>query len=141
APEVGVIVKWNGRHWADVAGRVRDDFIRMSLPDKDVFVLHPIAKPPRQVPGANGFFKGVGTILYSMVVNPVSGKVYVANTDANNGERFEGPGTFARHSLRRHLHEHRISVLTPGGGVAPRHLNKHVDFHHCCDPVPNAESV
>ncbi len=30
-----------------------------------------------------------------MAVNPVNGKVYVANTEANNAARFEGPGTFA----------------------------------------------
>ncbi|HEX3763601.1 MAG TPA: hypothetical protein VHW23_33120, partial [Kofleriaceae bacterium] len=27
------------------------------------------------------------------------------------------------------------------GSVAPRHLNKHIDFHHCCAPVPNPESA
>ncbi|HKV06995.1 MAG TPA: beta-propeller fold lactonase family protein, partial [Thermoanaerobaculia bacterium] len=143
APEVGVIVRWNGRHWVDAAGRVRDDFMRLSLPDKDVFVLDAMANPPRQVPGANGFFQGVGTVLYSMAVNPVNGKVYVANTEANNLARFEGPGTFAGESLRGHLHESHITVLTPGGsgGVAVRHLNKHIDFDSCCAPIPNAEST
>ncbi|PYQ63634.1 MAG: hypothetical protein DMF53_09685, partial [Acidobacteria bacterium] len=76
-------------------------------------------------------------------VNPVNGKVYVANTDANNADRFEGPGTFAGHSLRGHLHESRITVLSPGGGtprVAPRHLNKHIDYSHCCAASPNPEN-
>jgi hypothetical protein len=100
-----------------------------------------MADPPRPLSGPAGFFQHVGTILYSMVVNPVSGKVYVANTDANNAERFEGPGTFAGHSLRGHLHESRITVLGPGGSVAPRHLNKHIDFQHCCAPVPNPENA
>jgi hypothetical protein len=76
-----------------------------------------------------------------MVVNPVNGKLYVANTDANSLDRFEGPGTFAGHSLRGHLHESRISVLTPGGGVAARHLNKHIDYNSCCAPTPNAENA
>src|SRR5215475_4774771 len=76
-----------------------------------------------------------------MVVNPVSGKVYVSNTEAGNDKRFEGPGIFAGHSLRGHLHESHITILGPGGSVAPRHLNKHIDFHHCCAPVPNPESV
>src|SRR5262249_39392585 len=79
--------------------------------------------------------------LYSMAVNPASGKIYVANTDANNTDRFEGPGIFAGHSLRGHLHENRITVLGPGGGVFPRHLNKHIDYRHCCAPVPNAENA
>ncbi|HEX8115329.1 MAG TPA: beta-propeller fold lactonase family protein, partial [Kofleriaceae bacterium] len=141
APQVGEIVHWNGSHWVNTAGTVRDRFVELALPDKDVFVLDAMADPPRPLPGPAGFFQHVGTILYSMVVNPVTGKVYVANTDANNAERFEGPGTFAGHSLRGHLHESRITVLSPGGAVAPRHLNKHIDFHHCCAPVPNPENA
>jgi len=140
APEVGAIVKFNGAHWVDTLGRARDDLVRFSLPDKDVFAIDALANPPRQLAGAGGFFQGVGTILYSMIVNPVNGKIYVANTDANNADRFEGPGTFAGHSLRGHLHESRITVLSPGGGVAPRHLNKHIQFDKCCQAVPNAES-
>jgi YVTN family beta-propeller protein len=141
APEVGAIVKWNGAHWVDSNGFPHDDFVKFSLPDKDVFVLDAMASPPHQLSGAAGFFQGVGTILYSMIVNPVNGKVYVANTDANNTDRFEGPGTFAGHSLRGHLHENRITVLTPGGGVAARHLNKHINYNSCCAPVPNAENA
>jgi len=141
APEVGAIVKFDGAHWVDTLGRPHDDAVRFALPDKDVFVLDAMANPPHQLAGAGGFFQGVGTILYTMVVNPANGKVYVANTDANNADRFEGPGTFAGHSLRGHLHENRITVLTPGGGVAPRHLNKHIDFNSCCAPIPNAENA
>jgi YVTN family beta-propeller protein len=141
APETGTIIKWNGAHWVDSLGRPRDQYVKFSLPDKDVFVLDAMANPPHQLPGAGGFFQTVGTILYSTVVNPMSGKVYVANTDANNLEMFEGPGIFAGHSLRGHLHESRITVLTPAGGVAPRHLNKHINFSHCCAPIPNAENA
>ncbi len=75
-----------------------------------------------------------------MVVNPVNGNVYVSNTEAFNHMRFEGPGIFAGHSLRGHLHESRITVLGPDGSVAPRHLNKHINYAICCAPVPNAES-
>jgi YVTN family beta-propeller protein len=140
APEVGEIVKWNGTDWVNTRNVSRNDRVNLSLPDKDVFVIDAMANPPHQVAGTAGFFQHVGTILYSMVVNPANGKVYVANTEANNTERFEGPGIFAGHSLRGHLHESRITVLSPGGGVAPRHLNKHIDFGHCCAPVPNAEN-
>jgi DNA-binding beta-propeller fold protein YncE len=143
APDVGAILKWNGSHWVDALGRSRDQYVKFSLPDKDVFVLDAMANPPRQLSGAAGFFQGVGTILYTMAVNPANGKVYVANTEANNTDRFEGPGTFAGHSLRGHLHESRITVLSPGGaggGVAPRHLNKHIDYDHCCEPNPNPEN-
>ncbi|MFP5287508.1 MAG: hypothetical protein ACLGI9_17355, partial [Thermoanaerobaculia bacterium] len=47
----------------------------------------------------------------------------------------------AGETLRGHLHESDITVLTPGGGgVAVRHLNKHIDFDSCCAPILNAES-
>jgi DNA-binding beta-propeller fold protein YncE len=139
-PEVGIIVKFNGTHWVDELNRVWDDKVRFSLPDKDVFVINANANPPVQLGGGAGYYQGVGTILYNMAVNPVSGKVYVSNTEAGNDKRFEGPGIFAGHSLRGHLHESRITVLGPGGSVAPRHLNKHINYAVCCDAIPNAEN-
>ncbi|HKH48380.1 MAG TPA: hypothetical protein VKM72_27275 [Thermoanaerobaculia bacterium] len=139
-PEVGLIVKFNGTHWVDELNRVWDDQIRFSLPDKDVFVINANANPPAQLGGTAGSYRGVGTILFNMVVNPVNGKVYVSNTEAGNEKRFEGPGVIAGHSIRGHLHESRITVLGPAGSVAPRHLNKHIDYDACCDTIPNAEN-
>src|SRR5690606_15886367 len=72
--------------------------------------------------------------------NPVSGKVYVSNTEARNENRFEGPGVLAGHSVRGHLHESRITVLGSSSSVSPRHLNKHIDYDTCCAPTPNPES-
>ena len=46
------------------------------------------ANPPVQ----SASFATVGTVLFDMAVNPVSGKVYVTNTDAHNEVRFEGSG-------------------------------------------------
>ncbi|WP_437579404.1 hypothetical protein [Sorangium sp. So ce887] len=139
-PETGLIVKWNGAHWVDELNRPFDDLVRLSLPDKDVFVINANANPPAQLPGAAGVYTGVGTILYNMAVNPVSGKVYVSNTEAGNEKRFEGPGIFAGQTVRGHLHESRITVLGPAGSVTPRHLNKHIDYDACCAPIPNAEN-
>jgi DNA-binding beta-propeller fold protein YncE len=139
-PEVGLIVRFNGTHWVDELNRVWDDKIRFSLPDKDVFVLDANADPPAQLAGAAGSYQGVGTVLFNMVVNPVNGKVYISNTEAGNEKRFEGPGLFAGHSIRGNLHQSRITVLDPAGGVAPRHLNKHIDYDACCDAIPNAEN-
>ena len=77
-----------------------------------MFVIDATANPPAQRRGSAGFYAGVGTILFNMAVNPVNGKVYVSNTEARNDLRFEGPGTFAGSSLRGHLHESRITVLS-----------------------------
>ncbi len=139
-PEVGLIVKFNGTHWVDELNRIWDDKVRFSLPDKDVFVINANATPPAQVGGTAGYYQGVGTVLFNMVVNPVSGKVYVSNTEADNEKRFEGPGIFAGHSIRGNLHQSRITVLGPAGSVTPRHLNKHINYAVCCDAIPNAEN-
>jgi len=132
----GLIVKFDGTHWVDETGRTWDDQVKFSLPDKDVFVIDALASPPAAAPG--GIFSGVGTVLFNMAVNPSNGRVYVSNTDANNAVRFEGPGTIAGHTVRGHLAESRITVLGPG--VAPRHLNKHINYADCCNPAPNEEN-
>jgi hypothetical protein len=77
-----------------------------------------------------------------MVVNPVSGNVYVSNLASRNHVRFEGAGVFARTpTVRGHIAENRITVLDPAGGVTPRHLNKHIDYGTCCAPLPNPENT
>src|SRR6185436_6105232 len=134
-PRTGLIVKHDGTHWVDELNRVWDAKVKFSLPDKDVFVIDATANPPV----ATQFYTGVGTVLFNMAVNPVSGRVYVSNTDAQNEKRFEGPGTTAGDTVRGHLAESRITVLNPG--VAPRHLNKHINYSDCCNPLPNEENA
>src|SRR6187399_2382126 len=71
-----------------------------------------------------------------MAINPVTGKVYVTNTEANNDVRFEGPlnaNDPNDSSVQGHLHEARVTVLD-GASVIPRHLNKHIDYDE--SPAP-----
>ncbi|HVU50018.1 MAG TPA: hypothetical protein VHL80_05000 [Polyangia bacterium] len=133
-------------HWLDNVGRRWDDHVRLSLPDKDVFAIDAMANPPAADP--KGVFTGVGTVLFNMAVNPVSGKVYVSNTDARNDVRFEGHNSFGptqgapAGSVRGHLAESRITVIDPAAGlVTPRHLNKHIDFSHDGTPEEAARSL
>jgi DNA-binding beta-propeller fold protein YncE len=137
----GLIVKFNGSHWVDELGRSWDDAVKFSLPDKDVFVINAMLPIPKQIQGSAGFFSGVGTVLYNMIVNPVNGKVYVTNTEALNENRFAGPGQFANKTVQGHFSENRITVLNPlSGNVTPRHLNRHIDFSTCCANLPNLEN-
>jgi DNA-binding beta-propeller fold protein YncE len=143
-PENGLIVKFRDGHWRDRLNRIWDDKISFSLPDKDVFTIDATASPPVEVAG--GFYAHVGTVLFNMAVNPVSGKVYVSNTDALNDVRFEGPGTYAAthgssspSTVRGHLAESRITVLA-NGTVTPRHLNKHIDYSQCCTDNPSEQA-
>ncbi|MGH8590027.1 MAG: hypothetical protein ACREXX_12070 [Gammaproteobacteria bacterium] len=139
-PTVALIVKYDGTHWVDELGQAWDDMVPFELPDTDVFTIDAMAGTPAAVAG--GAYSGVGTVIFNMVVNPVSGHVYVANTEARNETRFEGAGRFSLGlTVRGHLHESRITVLGGAAGVEPRHLNKHIDFSRCCDPIPNAENA
>jgi DNA-binding beta-propeller fold protein YncE len=147
-PEVGLIVKFNGTHWVDELNRCWDSVVRFSLPDRDVFAIDAMTNPPSAVPGSPGTWTGVGTILFNMATNPITGDVYVSNLDSLNDVRFEGVGAFAAGfkqpgepaSVRGHLAESRISILHAAGASDARHLNKHIDYTTCCAAVPNAEN-
>ncbi len=151
-PATGLVVKYktdpvDGQlHWLDNVGRRWDDHVKLSLPDKDVFAIDAAANPPAPKPAS--IFTGVGTVLFNMAVNPVSGKIYVANTDARNDVRFEGHNVFGptqgapAGSVRGHTAENRITVIDPAAGtVTPRHLNKHIDYSQEGTPAEAARSL
>ncbi|MGD8568094.1 MAG: hypothetical protein PVJ39_08395 [Gammaproteobacteria bacterium] len=125
-PLTSLIVKYKDGHWKDETGKIWDDQVKFSLPDKDVFVIDAMADTPVEVDN----YSGVGTVLYNMAVNPVSGKIYVSNTEALNQVRFEGPGGGGS-TVRGHFAESRITVID--GDVKPRHLNKHINYAICCN--------
>ena len=131
-PETGLVVGYDGAHWVDGAGTIWDDQVKFSLPDKDVFVLDANATPPVEIAS----YAGIGTTLFNMAVNPVSGDVYVSNTESSNRTRFEGNGVHGGSTVRGHVAESRIAILTAGGAVS-RHLNKHIDYS--VSPGPAAE--
>ena len=141
APEVGLIVKYNNTtgHWEDELNRSWDGSVRLSLPDTDVFAVN--ANSLTQTAA----FAHVGTTLFNMATNPVSGTLYVSNTDAVNNVRFEGPGIYGGHTVQGHLAEARITVIA-GSTVSPRHLNKHIDYSKLAgspgfDPTAKSHSL
>ncbi len=130
APETAMIVRVDPAtgQWRDPLGRNWSAAVRFSLPDEDVFAIDANTLAQTDV------FAHVGTTLFNMAVNPVTGTLYVSNTEARNEVRFEGPGTFGGTTVQGHLAESRITVVTPGG-VFPRHLNKHIDYDQL--PAPS----
>jgi YVTN family beta-propeller protein len=122
APQVSMILKTDDAGvWRDVYGRDWTAATAFSLPDQDVFAIN------ASTLATSATYLHVGTTLFGMAVNPVSGNVYVSNTEARNDLRFEGPGTYAKTTLQGHLAESRITVLS-GTAVTPRYLNKHIDY-------------
>jgi len=125
APEVGVIVKFDGSKWVDSKGTDWSDEVNFNLPDHDVFSIDADTLASNSIVE----FDHVGTVLFNLVVNPNTGKVYVTNLEMPNHVNFEGPGIHGGSTVQGHLSESRISVLDPaGGGVDPQHLNQHIDY-------------
>jgi DNA-binding beta-propeller fold protein YncE len=123
APETGLIVKFDplANIWKDPLGRNWTPAVRFSLPDRDVFAIDAATL------AQTAAFSGVGTTLFNMTVNPMSGALYVSNTEARNEVRFEGPGIFGGSTVQGDLAEARVTVIS-GTSVLPRHLNKHIDY-------------
>jgi hypothetical protein len=136
APEVGVIVKRIGGNWLDADGANRNANVPFSLPDNDVFTVNADTLVKGTV------FSSVGTVLFNMAVNPVSGKVYVTNTDSPNEVLFEGPGTFAGSTVQGSLSRARVTVLGPGSAIDVQHLNQHIDYGQLhTDPGANHAAI
>src|SRR5262245_57225342 len=123
APETGLIVRHDPTTdtWLDTLGRDWSAANQFSLPDQDVFAIDAAAL------NQTAAFSHVGTTLFNMAVNPVSGALYVSNTESPNQVLFEGPGVFGGSTVQGHLAESRITVIS-GSTVSPRHLNKHITY-------------
>jgi len=125
APHTGNIVRFNvsNNKWEDQLGRDWSNAVKFSLPDKDVFAINVSSL------SETASYSGVGTTLFNMITNPVNGKIYVSNIEANNFARFEGPGVYAAgQTLQGNLAKTRITVIS-AGTVTPRHLNKHINYN------------
>src|SRR5262245_32854871 len=123
APETGLIVRHDPTtdQWLDTLGRDWSPAVQFVLPDQDVFAIDAATL------NQTGAFSHVGTTLFNMTVNPVSGVLYVSNTESPNEVLFEGPGVFGGSTVQGHLAESRITVIS-GSTVSSRHLNKHINY-------------
>lgn len=131
APEVSVIVKKDlaSGEWRDIQGRNWSNGVRFNLPDYDVFAIDAATL------NETATYSGVGTTLFNMVVHPVSGDVYVSNTESINEVSFEGDGVFGGSTVQGNLAQSRISRLTNAGDVDVAHLNSHIDYSVTPAPI------
>ena len=116
APNTGLIVRYNGTFWADELNRNWNFALPYTLLDQDVMAIGVVS---RQVEAT---YSGVGTTLYNVAVNPVSGMLYVSNQEASNEIRFEP-------NLTGKFVKTRLTTIDPGTGtVTPQPLNAHIDY-------------
>lgn len=141
APEVGLIVKYDNarKKWLDELGRDWSKAVNFEMPDLDVFAVDANQLTERAA------IPHVGTTLFNMVTNPVSGKLYVSNNESMNHIRFEGSGQFGGSTVQGQIAKTRITVVQ-GTTATPRHLNKHIDYsklasHAGFDPTTKDHSL
>jgi len=123
APGTALIVRNENGQWLDAADRDWSDKVNFTLTDFDIFRIDASAAVPALVER----LEGVGTTLFNMAVNPVTGEVYVSNLEVRNHVRFEGPGVHGGTTLNGNIASSRITVISQGQ-AKPRDLNKHIDF-------------
>ena len=131
APDVGVIVQWNGTHWVDdgqPTPKIWDAAVPsgFAMPDVDVAVLDA---------GTGAVVRtvsDVGSSAFNIAVDPGSSTLYVTNTDAANRTRFEP-------NLRGQFLRNRVTLIGAAGAgpVTPVHLNAHVNY--AVSPGPQSE--
>lgn len=120
APKQGAIVRRSASAWRDAAGRDWSAVVPFELPDYDLFVIDASVEEPKVVETVSN----VGTVLFNLAVQPVSGEIWVTNTDAANFTPYESrlQGKFA---------DNRVTRIVAGGGqgkqARPIDLNRHID--------------
>ena len=114
-PRVALIVSATDPKWSQ--------YITFKMPDNDVVS---ISTGPN--PAVNGYYSGVGTINLGLAVNPVTGDLFVANTDSLNL-------TFFQPNLRGHWVNNRITrIQVSNGKVTPFDLNPNINYQLLPNP-------
>jgi YVTN family beta-propeller protein len=124
-PEVGLVVKWDPAtsRWIDEAGQNWTSCLPYRVPDRDLFAINTTTLAVTSV-------DHLGTTLFDVSVQPVTGKVWIPNTEARNMVRFEP-------RVKGHVVDNRLTVVNPSAGnaVTVIDLNSHID--RGSDPAAN----
>lgn len=121
APEVGLIVKWDGSNWVDERGSTKwSQFVPHTLADVDLVVID--AKQP--APQIEREVTGLGTQIGNSVYDAARDRLLVVNLEARNEIRFE-------RNLKGRFISNRVSIIdfqtaTPGASTID--LNPHIDL-------------
>jgi YVTN family beta-propeller protein len=121
APQEGIIVDARDPAWSHV--------VRYTMPDNDVVEINATTL------AIDRYFSGVGTVNFGLAIQPNTGNVYVANTNARNLVRFEP-------HVRGHIVDSRITRIDVAtGGVTPFDLNPSIDYSMLPNPAARAVAV
>lgn len=122
APPQGILVRADDPAWAPQ--------IPYSLPDNDVAQIDVASLTVTR------YFPAVGTTNTGIAVDPATGDLWVANTEARNLVRFEP-------NLRGHAIDSRLSRITTGAAptMTPFDLNAGVNYNQLPNPTALANAL
>ncbi len=120
-PQVSLIVDASDPSWTSV--------ITYTMPDNDVAAISASTLAVTQ------YYPHLGTINLGLAVNPQSGNLYVANTDALNLIMFET-------ALNGHLVNHQITTVNPTTGQTTiTDLNPNINYAQLQNPQAMATAL
>jgi YVTN family beta-propeller protein len=122
APEVGLIVKFNGSKWVDDTGDSRfSSLVPYKLADVDIVVLDASSTNI----SVKTEVRGVGTHISNTILDPITNRLYVANTESLNLLRFEP-------NLNGRFIDNRVTLIDFSNNttpvIKPVDLNPHIDY-------------
>ncbi len=121
-PQVALIVKASDPNWTHA--------LQFAMPDNDIAIIN-----TGTTPTLAGYYSGVGTTNLGLAVNPTTGDIFVANTDALNLTHFEP-------NLRGHFVNNRITRITAATGqVTPFDLNPGMNYSVLPNPPALATAL
>jgi YVTN family beta-propeller protein len=115
-PKVALIVAATDPNWTS--------YVKFKMPDNDVVAIKTGATP-----SIAGYYSGVGTVNLGLAVNPVTGDLFVANTDALNLTAFQP-------NLDGHWVNNRITqIQVATGKITPFDLNPNINYSILPNPA------
>lgn len=122
APDVGLILKYNGSKWVDENGDTRfNSQVPYKLADVDLVVLD----ASTATTSVKNEVRGLGTLIKNTVLDPNTNRLFVVNTESNNVKRFEP-------NLNGRFIDNRVTLVDFSSNgdtkVKPVDLNPHIDY-------------
>ncbi len=122
APNVGLIVKWNGSAWADESSNTKwNSVIPYTLSDTDIAVIDAHGLNP----SVSTLVRGVGTHIGNAIFDASANRLLVVNDEARNLVRFEP-------NVRGRFLNSRVSAISFAGGtpsIVTSDLNTHINYN------------
>ena len=127
-PRVGLIVGFDeaSQQWRDEVGGDWSNCLPFRLPDRDLFVIDAATLAVSQQVAR------LGTTLFDVSVQPVTGKIWIPNTDARNRVRFEHPL-----GVQGHVVDNQFTVVDPASAFAVNRIDLNVHIDRGSDPATN----